>query len=165
MGAHLPSSHAGANLTGWSFGRGATSNGVSSILSGVGGAQTGVSSGINPSTDGQRHHVVSSFDGGNRKALHRWDRSCIHHHLGKYFSASSKALVIGAVDKGSGPSPPSCTAMPNWTMCGSTISASPLRTPSTSITSAPEISPQSRRIFHPTHRQSTPPWEQRCPVQ
>jgi hypothetical protein len=44
MSGFLPSSHVGSNLNGWSVTRGSTSNGLGTILTGVGGAASGSSS-------------------------------------------------------------------------------------------------------------------------
>ncbi|MDB0030321.1 putative Ig domain-containing protein [Opitutales bacterium] len=97
LSGFLPSGHEGLNTNGWAIGRASSSNEVSSILSGVGGASSGSSSTISPSTDNNWHHVVSTFDGGTRKLYLDGEELSSMDASGS-ITANAHALIFGATD-------------------------------------------------------------------
>ena len=97
MNGFLPSGHEGLNTNGWALGRGNSTNGVSSSLNGVGGASSGSSSTISPSTDNNWHHVVSTFDGGTRKLYLDGEELSSMDASGS-ITANAHALIFGATD-------------------------------------------------------------------
>ena len=100
MAGYLPAGHAGLDTSGWALGRGSSSNGVSSILSGVGGADSGSSSTISPSSDNQWHHVVSAYDGGSRKLYLDGEEVSSVTSSGS-ITANAHALIFGGTDMNS----------------------------------------------------------------
>ena len=100
MTGYLPAGHAGLDTSGWALGRGSSSNGVSSILSGVGGADSGSSSTISPSSDNQWHHVVSAYDGGTRKLYLDGEEVSSVTSSGS-ITANAHALIFGGTDMNS----------------------------------------------------------------
>ena len=97
MSAYLPSDHDGLSSDGWALGRGSSMNGVSSILSGVGGVDSGSTSSISPYTDNSWHHVVTTFDGGNRK-LYIDSVEVSSLDSSGSITANAHALIFGGTD-------------------------------------------------------------------
>ncbi|MDA9110479.1 DUF2341 domain-containing protein, partial [bacterium] len=97
MSAYLPSDHDGLSTDGWALGRGSSMNGVSSILSGVGGVDSGSTSSISPYTDNSWHHVVTTFDGGNRK-LYIDSVEVSSLDSSGSITANAHALIFGGTD-------------------------------------------------------------------
>jgi hypothetical protein len=92
----LPTSHSG-RLEGWALGTGIAGNDVSSTLSNVGNMVSGSTSTISPTTDSQWHHVVSTFDGENRKLfIDTVEVSSIN--APGVVTPTVASLVFGAVD-------------------------------------------------------------------
>ena len=104
MSGQLPSDHTGLNQSGWALGRGTSADGVSAILAGVGGAASGSSSTITPSTDNQWHLAVSTFDGGTRKLYLDGEEVASQSASGSV-SSTANTLVFGAIDFNSSAAP------------------------------------------------------------
>ena len=90
------SAHSGIVTQGWSVGRGAGTDAVSTFISNAGEYKS-VSSGDTPSTDNEWHHVVSVYDGGYRKIYFDGTEVDSSQNSGAV-TASNRALVFGALD-------------------------------------------------------------------
>ena len=96
MTSTLPSSHLFHTSGGWSIGSDELADSISSNLFGVGGKEL-ASHSTALSTDNQWHHIVSTYDGGNRKIFLDGTEVSSASASGSVASTTA-ALLLGAAD-------------------------------------------------------------------
>ena len=96
MTSTLPSSHLFHTSGGWSMGSDELTDSLSSNLYGVGGKEL-ASHSTALSTDNQWHHIVSTYDGGNRKIFLDGTEVSSASASGSVASTTA-ALLLGAAD-------------------------------------------------------------------
>ena len=96
MSSTLPANHSYNTNGGWSIGRDETADSLSTNFYGIGGKESATHS-ANLSTDNQWHHIVSTYDGGNRKVYLDGTEVSSASASGSVASTTA-SLILGASD-------------------------------------------------------------------